>query len=77
MDYGASAEENVVAAVLSGNVENISGVHRDPSDSATPVLGGVFNLHALWAPGHGHVVDGKRSAHFVISEPPVKPVQEA
>lgn len=69
IDYGTASEDSVVAAVFSGDVDNIGGVHRDPSDSATPAFGGVFNLHSLWAPGHSF--DGKRSGHqrFVISEP--------
>ncbi|GJE84951.1 hypothetical protein PsYK624_010270 [Phanerochaete sordida] len=69
MDYGTAAEDSIVAAVFTGDVDNISGVHRSPSDAETPVFGGAFNLHSLWAPGHSF--DGKRSGHarFVISEP--------
>jgi len=68
MDYGTVSDDSVVAAVLSGDVDSIGGAHRDPSDSATPAFGGVFNLHTLWAPGHSF--DGKRSGHarFVVSE---------
>lgn len=78
LDYGA-ADDRVLSAMLSGNVDNISGTHRDPSDSATPAIGGVFNLHAMWAPGH--TIDGKRHAHFIVSEakaePPADPVEVA
>lgn len=66
LEYGTAADDSVMSAVFSGNVDNISGAHRDPSDSATPAFGGAFNLHSLWAPGH--TIDGKRRAHFIVSE---------
>ena len=78
LDYGTAAEDSVLSAVFSGNVDNISGAHRDPSDSATPSFGGAFNLHALWAPGH--TIDGKRHAHFVSErkvERKANPVEDA
>ena len=69
LDYSTASDDSVVATVFSGDVDSIGGAHRDPSDSATPAFGGIFNLHALWAPSHSF--GGKRSGHarFVISEP--------
>lgn len=77
MDYGTASDESVVAAVFNGKMDNIGGIHHEPSDSAAPAIGGVFNLHALWAPGHSF--DGKRSGHhhFVISEAKVEPTRVA
>jgi hypothetical protein len=75
LDYGAAADDSVLAAVFSGNVDNIGTAHRASVDPATPAVGGDFNLHALWAPGH--VIDGKRSAHFIISEPKAESTQTA
>lgn len=67
LDYGsAGSDESFLTAVTTGNLDTLGGAQRNSADSTTPTLGGWFNLHALWAPIR--VVDGKRSAHFIIKD---------
>lgn len=58
-----SGQDTVLATV---NLDPTVISHTSVDDAETPALGGWFNLHALWAPAPN--VDGKRSAHFIISE---------
>lgn len=68
LDYESSygSDEAVLTAVATGNLDTLGGAQRNSADATTPTVGGWFNLHAIWAPAP--ITDGKRSAHFIVSE---------
>lgn len=68
LDYGsfAATDNTVLTAVTTGNLDSLGGAQRNSADAATPTIGGWFNLHALWAPVP--ITDGKRSAHFIVTD---------
>lgn len=78
LDYGSlehAGEESMLAAVTSGNLDALTGPGRSTDESDTPSIGGWFNLHAIWAPVPS--IDGKRNAHFIISEEEYDKIQTA
>lgn len=72
LDYGVASDESVIAAVTSGKMDALGGVPRDASDADTPTVGGLFNLHSLWAPSH--MSGSRRHAHFIVSDSEDEPV---
>lgn len=66
LNHGSFGDEATLSSVTSGNIDTLGGVQRNSADSATPTVGGWFNLHVLWAPVP--ITDGKRSAHFIIAD---------
>ncbi|PCH41337.1 hypothetical protein WOLCODRAFT_137337 [Wolfiporia cocos MD-104 SS10] len=60
MDFGVFSD-----TVLPSHVE-VLNAHVDAKDTASPAVGGWFDLNALWAPTT--VTSGKRAPEFVVVE---------
>ena len=66
LDFSTSDAEDVAMTMLgNGSLDDFGNVPSNP-DSATPSLGGWFNLHAMWAPMH--TTSGRRGMRFVVTD---------
>ncbi|KAI0092446.1 hypothetical protein BDY19DRAFT_990167 [Irpex rosettiformis] len=78
LNYGSlehSSEASMLAAVTTSNLATPGAPQGKLDDSDAPTFGSWFNLHALWDPVPN--IDGKRSAHFIISEEDYDEIQTA
>ncbi|THH01852.1 hypothetical protein EW026_g900 [Hermanssonia centrifuga] len=67
LDFGPMGDDDAVIVTMgNGPLDSFGAVPHNNADSATPSIGGWFNLHAMWAPMP--ITDGKRSARFIITE---------
>ena len=66
LDFSTSSEEDMALASVAHGLDDFGGAAHNTADSATPSIGGWFNLNAMWAPMP--ITDGKRAMRFIVND---------